>query len=79
MPLVRFTSLDEARLALHRRPADARLAERIRSLWRFATRAVPSEPPRGVKRFASIEDANRAREAWVKCRARMLRARRVPR
>jgi hypothetical protein len=28
-------------------------------------------------RFASIEDANRARDAWVKCRAQMLRARRV--
>ena len=77
MPLVRFTSLDEARLALLRRPVDAGLAERIRSLWRFATRAVPSEPPRGVTPFASIEDANRARDAWVKCRAQMLRARRV--
>lgn len=77
MPLVRFTSLDEARLALLRRPVDGGLAERIRSLWRFATRAVPSEPPRGVTRFASIEDANRARDAWVKYRAQMLRARRM--
>ena len=77
MPVVRFTSLDEARLALLKRPADAGLAERIRSLWRFATRAVPSEPPRGVTRFGSIEEANRARDAWIKCRARTLRARRV--
>lgn len=75
MPLARFRSLDEARLALLKRPADARLPDRIRSLWNFAARAVLSQPPRGVMRFASIEDANRARDAWVRCRARALRSR----
>lgn len=78
MPLVRFTSLDEARLALLRRPADAGLAARIRSLWQFAARVAPGAPPRGVSRFTSIEEANRARDAWVRCRARALRNRRVP-
>lgn len=74
MSLVRFTSLDEARLALLRRPGGERLAARIRSLWRFASRIVPGPAPRGVARFRSIEEANRAREVWVKRRAQVLRA-----
>jgi len=69
-----FTSLDDARRALVARPLDTHLAARIRSLWSFASRLVPGESPRGVAKFASIEEANAARAAWVKRRAQALRA-----
>ena len=71
MAVARFTSLDDARRALLARPADARLAARIRSL--FASRLVPAGAPQGVARFQSIEEANAARAAWVKQRAQALR------
>lgn len=74
MPVTRFTSLDDARRALLARPVDEHLAARIRSLWSFASRLAPVGTPRGVARFASIEEANAARVAWVKRRAQALRA-----
>lgn len=74
MPAIRFTSLDDARCALLARPVDEHLAARIRSLWSFASRLVPAGTPRGAARFASIEEANAARAAWVKRRAQTLRA-----
>ena len=41
---------------------DDDLATRIRSLWRRAVTLCPLDPPRGVQRFRSIEEAGRARD-----------------
>ncbi|MEW6756467.1 MAG: hypothetical protein AB1505_36665 [Candidatus Latescibacterota bacterium] len=40
----------------------ARLLTQVLAFWR---RAVPRCRPRGVTRFRTIEEANRAREEWL--------------
>ncbi len=74
MSLQRFRDFEEAREALWIERSDPRLAARIRSLWAFASRLLPGAAgPRGVRRFRTIEDANREREEWITERARALR------
>jgi hypothetical protein len=64
MPIERFRSHEEARLAQWMAPDDPRLLERIRRWWRTAARLSPVTPPRGVQRFRNMEEANAARDAW---------------
>lgn len=79
MPLQRFRDFEEARRALWLPPGDPQLVPRIRSLWAFAWRLAPGAAPRGLRRFHTLEDASRERDAWVELRARTLReARRIP-
>lgn len=73
MPLQRFGDLEAARQALWVPPGDPSLARRIRSLWAFARRLAPGGSPRGLRRFRSLEEASREREAWIEDRARALR------
>lgn len=40
---------------------DARLLEHIRTLWNRAFTLAPPDFPRGVHRFATIDEANQAR------------------
>jgi hypothetical protein len=61
MPVEKFRSLDEARRALEARDPSADLARRVRALWAWADRLSPRRLPRGVRKFATIEDANRDR------------------
>lgn len=77
MGVQRFQNPDDAREALWTRPDDPQLVPRIRSLWAFAARLAPGDPPRGVRRFQSLEDAQRDREDWIAIRARALRAART--
>ncbi len=77
MPLQRFRDFDEARRALWVERGDPRLVPRIRSLWAFAARLAPGAAPRGMRRFRTIEDANREREDWSAKRARSLRQARL--
>jgi DNA-binding response OmpR family regulator len=46
------------------------LVARIRAVWRRAQLVSPAAPPRGVRRFASIEAANEARTAATLARMR---------
>jgi hypothetical protein len=79
MPLQRFSDLEEARRALWVPRGDPQLARRIRDLWAFASRLAPGSAPRGIRRFRTLEEANRDRERWIEQRARSLReARRQP-
>jgi hypothetical protein len=79
MPWQRFRDFDEARRALWVRPGDPQLVPRIRSLWAFARRLAPGAPPRGLRRFRTIEEANEERDVWTAQRVRALReARRKP-
>jgi DNA-binding response OmpR family regulator len=53
------------------------LVARIRAVWRRAQLVCPASPPRGVRRFASIEAANDAR--MTETLARMRRTSSSPR
>ena len=79
MPLQRFRDFEEARRALWIERGDPRLVSRIRSLWAFAGRLAPGGAPRGIRRFHTLEEASRDRDAWIELRAHTLRAeRRTP-
>ncbi|MDP2627188.1 MAG: hypothetical protein Q8Q58_09815 [Candidatus Rokubacteria bacterium] len=64
MPVQKFRSLDEAREALWVSPDDAAFLRGVAQLWRLAAALAPRRYPRGVYRYPSIVEANRAREAW---------------
>jgi hypothetical protein len=60
----KFRSLDEAREALWGNPHDPTFLVGVARLWRLAAQLAPRRYPRGVHRYRSIAEANRAREAW---------------
>lgn len=64
MPIQKFRSLGEAREALWGRPGDPDHLRRVAWLWAFSDWLYPLRFPRGVYRFATIEEANHQREAW---------------
>jgi hypothetical protein len=76
MPLQRFRDFDEARRALWVEPGDPELLPRIRRLWAFASRLAPGSGPRGIRKFRTMEEANRERDEWVELRVRTLREQR---
>ena len=73
MPLQRFRDFDEARRSLWIERGDPDLVPRIRRLWAFSRRLAPGGAPRGIRKFATIEEANRERDAWIELRIRTLR------
>lgn len=64
MPVQRFRSFREARIAQWLSPDDPRLLRRIRGWWASSARFWPTRPPRGVHKFRSIEEMNAAQAAW---------------
>jgi hypothetical protein len=48
------------------------LARRIRQVWARAAKLGRLRPPRGVQRFASIEEAQEARDAATRLRIERL-------
>ena len=78
MPIQKFRNLDDARQALWVRPGQPDLVSRIKSLWAFSSRLVLRRIPRGVRKFRSIEEANRDRDRWIERRIQALRSRRTP-
>jgi hypothetical protein len=72
MPVQRFRDFEEARRALWSERGDPKLSARIRSLWAFARRLAPGAAPRGLRRFRTLEEANRHREEWIERRVRAL-------
>lgn len=77
MPVQRFRDPDEARRALWTESSDPALARRIRALWARASRLAPSMIPRGLRKFRSIEEAGRERQAWTEARIQALVAQRT--
>jgi hypothetical protein len=69
MPVWKFRSFEEARRALWVEPGDPTLGPRLRAVWEFGARLYPRVAPRGVRKFRSIEDANRDRDAWPRSAA----------
>lgn len=76
MPLQRFRDFDEARRALWVQRDDPELVPRIARLWVFARRLAPGAAPRGIRKFRTLEEANRDRESWTAQRIRALRTKR---
>jgi hypothetical protein len=64
MPVKKFRSFEEAREALWGEPGDPGYYRRLAWLWAFSERLYPLRFPKGVHRFASIEDANLQRQIW---------------
>jgi len=76
MGLQRFRTQEEAREASWSTRRGPARCDRIRSLWRIASRLAPGAAPRGLRRFASVEAAERDRQEWIATRALALRERR---
>lgn len=64
MPVQRFRTFREARLAQWLSPDDPRLLDRIRRWWRISAMFWPVVKPRGVRKFRTIEEANADRKSW---------------
>lgn len=75
MPIQRFRDPEDARRALWVPRGDPTLGRRIRALWSRAALLAPPGIPRGLRKFASIEEANAEREVWVRARIRLLASR----
>jgi hypothetical protein len=73
MSVRRFRDPEEARQALWTRSDDPELPARIRRLWALSRRLAPIEAPRGVRKFRTIEEANRERDERTRRRVRRLR------
>ena len=65
MPVQKFREFEAARRALWLPSGHKDLVRRIKALWAFSNRLAPSQIPRGVRKFRSIEEANQEREQWV--------------
>ena len=64
MPVRRLSSLDDAEDTAWRDPDGPLLWSAIRAVWDLSIRLSPRRFPPGVYKHKSIEDANRATEAW---------------
>jgi hypothetical protein len=56
--------MDDARRALWVPSGSADVGDRIRRLWAFAAHFTSRRLPPGVRKFRSIEEANRERAGW---------------
>jgi hypothetical protein len=77
VPVQRFRSYDDARRALWCDRDAPELHRRIARLWAAGLRLAPLRIPRGLRKFRTIEEANREREQWVADRVRALAAARA--
>lgn len=64
MPVYKFRTLKEASVALWASPDDPRLPDRIRGWWGFCARFARTETPRGIRKFATLDEANAEQESW---------------
>lgn len=61
MPLERFRSFEQAKDALWGRLGEPGHLRRVAWLWAFSQRLRPAQPRPGVRRYHSIEEAQRER------------------
>jgi hypothetical protein len=74
MPVYRFRTLEDARRALWLKPGDPRLERITEWVWALAAELMgPHPPPRGLKKFRTLEEANADRKHWEAERSRSLR------
>jgi len=65
MPIQKFRNLDAMRKALWQSSSGEDLPRRIRRLWARSVAISPRVYPRGVFKYRSLEEAQRAREQMV--------------
>ncbi|MBI5240308.1 MAG: hypothetical protein HY926_07525 [Elusimicrobia bacterium] len=63
MPVQRFRSFEAAREALWGRLDDPGYLRRVAWLWAFSERLLRARPRPGVRRFRSLQEAQRDRES----------------
>ena len=74
MPVYRFRGIEE--MKRHKLKRDATLEDRIAEVWARSSMWVEIPPPRGLRKFHNIEEANQDQEAWSNERIQLLRERR---
>jgi len=79
MSVQRFRTLEDARRALWLKPGDPRLERIIAWVWALSAELMGNQPPpRGLRKFHTLEEANADREQWETERSRSLRKLRGP-
>jgi hypothetical protein len=61
----RFKTFEEAESTLWCLEFDPNYYRRVAALWKFADDLRPSTCPRGVFRYSTLEEANKAAEEWI--------------
>jgi len=76
MPVRKFHSVDEMRREQRVSADDPRLPEVIRTVWEWGWEmAGRAEPPRGLLKFRSVEEADAHRRKWEERRIALIRKR----
>lgn len=76
MPVRKFRTIEEMNAADRERwldCADPALADRIAAHWASWSRLVPSNRPRGVRKYRSIEQMNADHDRWKQDRVDRIR------
>jgi len=73
MPIWKFREGEDTRPVWTGPPGHPDLIRRIRAVWAISARLAPSNFPRGVRKYRSIEEAGRDRDAWNQQRIERLR------
>lgn len=76
MPIRKYETLEAAERDLWVKRGDPRLPRILASVWSLGPRLAPYPRPRGIQKFASIEEANLSRTSWERQRAEHLRSER---
>lgn len=71
MPVWKFREGEDTRPVWTGPPGHPDLMERIRAVWAIAELLAPPPFPCGVRKYRSIEEANRDREEWSRKRMEM--------
>ena len=67
MPVKKFRTFEDAsRDLLHHRDDDAAVARRVAALWAFSARLVAPVGFRGVRKYASLDEADADRERMIR-------------
>jgi len=65
MSLEKFKKFEEAEKALWCFKPDAKYFQQVRELFKLANRLCPPDFPRGLFKYRTMEEANKAKEEWI--------------
>jgi len=70
MPVYKYKTFEEAKIALWCREPDRAYFTQLNSLWALAERLSPFKYTSGVFKYITIEEANKQRREWDLSNAR---------
>jgi hypothetical protein len=73
MPIWKFREGKDTRPVWTVPPGHPDLIRRIRAVWAISARLTPPNFPRGVRKYRTIEEAGKDRDAWNQQRIERLR------